>query len=195
MATYTSNYGLSKPENTDTMASFMNDYAANMETIDQNLGGGGGGGGGGHTIIDENGNTMPTRSKLKFMGNVAVIDDSANGQTIVDVRDIYSETEQVIGTWMGKPLYQICIPFSGITIYGNSTYNWDVSAYAVNYERIFLVHDMCYYLVNGTIQRSFVYPNTSPVQPPNVILGVEVTRSNISGHITIRYTKTTDPTP
>lgn len=195
MATYTSNYGLSKPENTDTMASFMNDYAANMETIDQNLGGGGGGGGGGHTIIDENGNTMPTRSKLKFMGNVAVIDDSANGQTIVDVRDIYSETEQVIGTWMGKPLYQICIPFSGITIYGNSTYNWDVTAYAVNYERLFLVHDMCYYLVNGTIQRSFVYPNTAPVQPPNVILGVEVTRSNISGHITVRYTKTTDPTP
>lgn len=44
MATYTPNYHLSKPESTDPMTSFMEDYAANMDAIDSNLGGGGGGG-------------------------------------------------------------------------------------------------------------------------------------------------------
>lgn len=42
MATYTSRYGLSKPETTDEMQSFMSDYADNMDKIDENLGGGGG---------------------------------------------------------------------------------------------------------------------------------------------------------
>lgn len=42
MATYTPRYGLSKPENTDEMQSFMSDYASNMDKIDENLGGGGG---------------------------------------------------------------------------------------------------------------------------------------------------------
>lgn len=42
MATHTSRYNLSKPENTDEMQSFMSDYADNMDKIDENLGGGGG---------------------------------------------------------------------------------------------------------------------------------------------------------
>lgn len=150
-----------------------------------------GGGGGGDTVswtqIQQSGTKIAEIDINGTSQNVYAPSGGGGGGGL-----IYSETEQVIGEFCGKPLYQICIPFSGITIYGNSTYNWDVTAYAVNYERLFLVHDMCYYLVNGTIQRSFVYPNTSPVQPPNVILGVEVTRSNISGHITVRYTKTTD---
>lgn len=45
MATYTENYHLSKPETTDSQQSFMEDYAANMEIIDENMGGGGGGSG------------------------------------------------------------------------------------------------------------------------------------------------------
>lgn len=43
MATYTPNFNLSKPEDTDTQSSFISDYRSNMDTIDANLGGGGGG--------------------------------------------------------------------------------------------------------------------------------------------------------
>ena len=46
MSTLTPNYGLHLPENTDSMDSFFDNYAEDMETIDNNLGGGGGGGGG-----------------------------------------------------------------------------------------------------------------------------------------------------
>lgn len=45
MATYTPNFNLSKPEDTDTQSSFISEYCDNMDKIDQNLGGGGGGGG------------------------------------------------------------------------------------------------------------------------------------------------------
>ena len=38
MATYTSNYNLSKPENTDTNASFISDYRGNMDIIDKQMG-------------------------------------------------------------------------------------------------------------------------------------------------------------
>lgn len=93
MSTYTPNYNLSKPEVTDTQADFISDYCDNMDIIDSNLGGGGGSGG--HTIVDENGSTMPTRSKLQFVGGVSVTDDSLNDSTIVDIvggsgRDLFT---------------------------------------------------------------------------------------------------------
>lgn len=42
MATYTTNYNLSKPENTDSQEDFIDAYCDNMDIIDQNMGGGGG---------------------------------------------------------------------------------------------------------------------------------------------------------
>lgn len=44
MATYTPNWNLSKPENTDQQSAFISDYCGNMDIIDQHLGSGGGGG-------------------------------------------------------------------------------------------------------------------------------------------------------
>lgn len=44
MATYTPNYNLAKPEMTDPTENFLSDFGANMDIIDQNLGGGGGSG-------------------------------------------------------------------------------------------------------------------------------------------------------
>jgi len=85
MATYTPNYNLSKPEAGDQFGDFRQSYNDNMDIIDQNLGGGGGGGGGGHTIVDPNGTSMPSRSKLKFTGAVSVTDDSVNNATVVNV--------------------------------------------------------------------------------------------------------------
>lgn len=80
MATYTPNYNLSKPENTDTQSSFISDYRDNMDIIDANLGSGGG-----HTIIDPNGTPMAQESGLQFTGNVTVTDDNVNGVTVVNV--------------------------------------------------------------------------------------------------------------
>lgn len=42
MSTQTPNYGLYKPENTDSMDDFFTEYSANMDNIDDNMGGGGG---------------------------------------------------------------------------------------------------------------------------------------------------------
>ena len=77
--------------------------------------GGSSGGSGGHTIVDPTGTDMPQENKLKFTGNVSVSDDSANGQTVVDIEGggnyylntIYSTEEKKVGYWTdGKPLYQ-----------------------------------------------------------------------------------------
>lgn len=103
----------------------------------------------------------------------------------------YTTTEQVIGTWLGKPLYQQTIPFSGLNFTGNVDYAFDVSSYAVNAERIFFMHDMSFYIVSN-VQRSFIYSTSSPVQSTYVMLRTEVNRNNASGYVTIRYTKTTD---
>jgi len=105
--------------------------------------------------------------------------------------DDYTMTEQVVGTWLGKPLYQQTIPFSGLNFTGNVDYAFDVSSYAVNAERIFFMHDMSFYIVSN-VQRSFIYSNSSPVQSTYVMLRTEVNRNNASGYVTIRYTKTTD---
>lgn len=43
MATYTTNYNLSKPDASDQYSAFRQSYNQNMDIIDQNLGGGGGG--------------------------------------------------------------------------------------------------------------------------------------------------------
>lgn len=83
MATYTPNYNLSKPDATDDFDAFRASYGDNMDKIDNNMGGGGGGGG--HTIVDPDGTDMPQENKLQFTGAVNVSDDSANGQTVVNV--------------------------------------------------------------------------------------------------------------
>lgn len=100
----------------------------------------------------------------------------------------YTEDEQVVGTWMGKPLYQKTIPFSGINTYANTWYAFDISSYLDNPEIVFNISDMDYYFVSG-VQRMF--SNTS-YEPPNMLLQTNVNRTNISGHVTVRYTKTTD---
>ena len=103
MASKTTNYELWMPDSTDAFDEFLEEFNENMETIDDNLGGGGGGSGG-HTIIDENGQTMPTESKLQFTGNVSVTDDNVNGATVVDVSgggNVYGafiDTNRVIAT-------------------------------------------------------------------------------------------------
>lgn len=45
----------------------------------------GGGGGSGHTIVDENGTTLPSESKLQFTDGLQAVDDNVNGKTVVSL--------------------------------------------------------------------------------------------------------------
>ena len=89
MATYTDNYHLSKPETTDSQQSFIEDYATNMEIIDENMGGGSSGGG--HTIVNPAGTDMPQESKMQFTGKVSVSDDATNEKTVVTLPEEVKE--------------------------------------------------------------------------------------------------------
>lgn len=89
MATYTDNYHLSKPETTDSQQSFMEDYATNMEIIDENMGGGSGGGG--HTIVNPAGTDMAQEPKMQFAGKVSVADDATNEKTVVTLPEEVKE--------------------------------------------------------------------------------------------------------
>ena len=115
MSTLTPNYGLYKPEDTDSMDDFFDEYAANMDNIDENMGGGGGDG---HTIVDENGQSMTSRLKLAFTGNVEVTDDSGNDETLVNILGgggggsdtivgMFVDTSRIItsGTWSSSLSY------------------------------------------------------------------------------------------
>jgi len=69
---------------------------AQYKTMDL-LGEGGGGTSGGHTIIDEEGTSLPQRGNLQFIG-ASVTDDETNGTTVVEIEndvnlDIIAPTE------------------------------------------------------------------------------------------------------
>lgn len=108
---------------------------------------------GGHTIIDTDGNSMPTEIGLQFTG-LDVQDNSADSETEVaafglntdsldDIMSagaagnqvagnglVYSTTEQIIGKWVdGRPLYQKTIigePLSGIVDGTQSQFNYPI---------------------------------------------------------------------
>ena len=186
MATYTTNYNLKKPDSTEPFGDFRGDYNDNLDIIDANLGGGGGSSS--LAGLSDVNLTTPTDGQvLTYDGNSSKW-VNANGGGGGGGGLVYSETEQVIGEFCGKPLYQKCIPFSGLTLYANSVYAFNISSYIPDYKILFPQWDMTYYFVSN-VERSFT---SMTVEPPNVILVVPVTRTNISGHIVMRYTKTTD---
>lgn len=145
----------------------------------------GGGGGGSSTLAGLNDvdiNTPADGEILTF--------DSVGGEWVNAPNKpyAYSLTERVVGTWLNKPLYEVVIPFSGINLSANSFYGYDISSYITDPEIVFLIKDMCYYIV-GTAERLF---SEMTYESPNVYLKSTVARNNISGHITVHYTKTTD---
>lgn len=179
MATYTPNLNLYKPDPSDPFGEFREKFNENMDKLDN---GGGSGDSVSWTQVQQSGTKIAEIDINGVSQNVYAPSGGGGGGLV------YSETEQVIGEFCGKPLYQKCIPFSGLTLYANSGYAFDISSYIADYEILFPQWDMTYYFVNN-VQRSFTQIT---VEPPNVILVVPVTRTNISGHIVMRYTKTTD---
>lgn len=196
MATYTPNYNLSMPESTDAMTAFMEDYAANMVTIDNNLGGGGGGGDG-HTIVDQDGLMMPNRIKLQFMGDAEVTDDSVSNKTVVTVGDFYSTTEKVIGKWIDdKPLYQITFAFttsssSGWVAIPTDTTGWGIDYFTVKNMSIILPQYTYHYGMTGL--QFFCAKDTNTGQIKYNCSDGSLRDKQI--YLTVQYTKLYEPTP
>lgn len=187
MATYTTNYNLEKPEATDPFGDFRQSYNDNLDIIDANLGGGGGGGG--HTIVDENGSTMPTETALQFTGNVSVTDDNVNGRTVVTILGgggsvNYSTSEQVIGTYLGKPLYQIT--YSGLSLVcTNANQSYATNTDWGNIKKV--VHSDIIDQYGQSCAGSVVYTGT----PAKLAVYMQMANRTVTD-ITIQYTKTTD---
>lgn len=189
MATYTTNYNLKKPDNTDPFGDFREDYNGNLDIIDANLGGGGGSGG--HTIINQSGNAMPSRTGLQFIG-ASVTDDSVNNKTVVTVTGgggghNYSTTEQVIGTWEnGKPLYEIVVKNLSIALNGD---NWVYYNDPTNIDEV--INLECYSDNGGKLLHCAI--SEYRVSTTN---GVQFSGFNgmnrTVNEMIIRYTKTTD---
>ena len=156
---------------------------------------GGSGGSGGHTIVDSTGTDMPQENKLKFTGAVNVSDDSANGQTVVDVEGggnyylntIYSTEEKKVGYWTdGKPLYQKTVVLNNLSVTNNQWAKTNESATGIE-----------------TIADGFLIDNQSPSQTFQCDIGVDGGKiavltwfvgnsARTMSYLTFRYTKTTD---
>lgn len=112
--------------------------------------------------------------------------------------DNYSTTEQVIGTWLGKPLYQKTFDYG--TLPNNAVK--DVSHGIANVSKIWVYDGFCYQ-PNGDYFAQLI--NTAPSGTADNkgewYFGCSSTfircltaqdRTNYSAYVTLRYTKTTD---
>lgn len=117
MATNTPNFNLIQPEETDPFKDFLAWYNATLAIIDANLGGGGSK----HTIIDENGQTLPNRTYLEFTGGVQVTDDAQNNKTLVNITGGGGGSS----TLAGLTDVNLTSPTNGqVLTYDNSSHKW-----------------------------------------------------------------------
>lgn len=172
-----------------------------------------GGGGGGHTIIDENGSSMPQRAGLQFTGDVSVNDDSVNDKTVVVITNsggtthTYSTSEQVVGTWIdGKPLYECTISVDNPTkLSASGKYYYDVIYNRSDIEYAQLAFCSVFDSVDG---RWFPLPYQRIISSENIDILAQARADGsfqVTAHFptsawynltkiryTVQYTKTTD---
>lgn len=179
----------------------------------------GGGGSAGHTILDNDGNSMPAEDNLQFKG-LDVTDNSTDGVTEVesiglnqdslnDVTDgsigneiinngmTYSTNEQVVGKWIdGKPLYQktviTAVPNNTQVSYPHGIANIDNVVSLTG--GILVISDG--YLLPANITGTDVNANAYRVSAGRSDIIIKTyfngSSSNYAGYFTIQYTKTTD---
>lgn len=179
---------------------------------------GGGGGSAGHTILDNDGNTMPAEDNLQFKG-LGVTDNSTDGVTEVesiglnqdsldDVTDgsigneiinngmTYSTNEQIVGKWIdGKPLYQKTVDLGAISA---NTWN-DGTILIPDVDMIMKVDFVAiqnsgryvseYYRTSNDMLTQWILKLPSDTYPMELCL---TTTALTHRYVTIRYTKTTD---
>lgn len=112
----------------------------------------------------------------------------------------YQTTEQIIGTWMGKPLYRKTIFLSSLpSTTGLTTYNHNIS----NVDEIWFDVSNCFAIWNYGTNNQFTnclpffnYSNNHiylcNLSKTSYDMHTNMDRSNLRGYITLNYTKTTD---
>ena len=124
MATYTTNYGLEKPDASDAFRDFRTSYNSNMDVIDANLGGGGGGADVVH-LTQVQYDALPS-SKLTDDKLYLITDAGGGGGASYVVE--YSTTEKEVGTWIdGSTLYQKTLQISASDILNHSHTDADLT--------------------------------------------------------------------
>lgn len=108
--------------------------------------------------------------------------------------DNYSTTEEVIGKWLGKPLYRKTINFGVLpnntskqVAHGISNLKDTVNIYGYSYRSSDNTHVTLPYVATGT-QNIACYVNGSYV----IVLTYQDRRLFLESYVTLEYTKTTD---
>lgn len=154
-------------------------------------------GGSKHTIVDENDQTMPSRTYLKFAGNVVVTDDSVNDETVVTVTGgggggghTYSTSEQVVGTWLGETLYERSFVYTGNI--ANGAWKTVDNSYTPLNTGVFFLEHICFTVSGFTTLYASIWGKNLDV---GVEEGAKLYLENFTGEtvtkawFTIRYTK------
>lgn len=146
MSTLTPNYGLIVPDNTDTVAQVRADYATNLGTIDQNLGGGGG------------------SSSLAGLTDVS-LSSPTNGQ-VLSYNSTSQKWENTNGGGGGGDTYNVYGAFidtanvvqSRTGFRGSDTYTATEDCF-VSYELACPVNDNAYVEIDGVAVCTYYYPS------------------------------------
>ena len=135
----------------------------------------------------------------KNNGTIYFITDNFPGGTYVGAYDtIYSTTEQVVGSYMGKPLYQKTLELSGFSN-GNNSFNHNISNFEtlVGMKGIISRTDDAFqhYPHEDDSVASYVVDNAVSATTVNIWFGSAARAALVSKiYLTIQYTKTTDTT-
>lgn len=105
-------------------------------------------------------------------------------------KQIYSTSEQVIGTWLGKPLYRKVIDFGSLP---NATYK-EVAHNISNFNAIVNVYGSAIRSDKTSIPLPYASSNYVElyINATKVTITTTSDRSLFNGYVTLEYTKTTD---
>ena len=184
-------------------------------------GGGGGSATGGHTILDNDGNTMPTEDNLQFKG-LDVTDNSTDGVTEVESTGLnqdsmddvlsasvsgtqvasdgmsYSTEEQVVGRWIdGKPIYQKTITGTANLPAMPSYSSIGTTSALISSDIDNIIDVLITGKGTGTGYQGYQSPASYVAYVNiggniNVGQGISSGTTEIAYRITVKYTKTTD---
>lgn len=125
-----------------------------------------------------------TANNLNEMQNII------NNNISQEVLDVYSTSEQRIGTWVGKPLYRKLYYVSAFP--NNTTTSFAHNLYNVNFVKIDgIATDEATLWLNANVGSSSGRM-TITANATTVFLYANSNRSSLHGYVILEYTKTTD---
>ena len=110
--------------------------------------------------------------------------------------NVYSTTETVVGTWMGKPLYRKVIDIGNLPNANSKSVNHGISNLGIVTKYYGTAESS-----DSSIPIPYTYPSATganygigldPVTSTTITVVTGVDRSGYTGHVVLEYTKTTD---